>query len=335
MKAVVDNKIPFLRGQIERLVDEVVYRPGAEIGPADVREADILIVRTRTRCDAALLAGSAVRLVVTATIGFDHLDTAWLERAGIRWTNCPGCNAASVRQYVHSALLALPPGLLPAPLSALTAGVVGVGHVGSLVARDLEALGMRVLRCDPPLGLPAALSELAARCDLITFHPNLTLSGPFPSYHLASDAFFAQLRRRPLLINTSRGEVVDNQALLRALEAGQVRAAVVDTWEHEPRIDLRLLQRCVIATPHIAGYSADGKANATRMTLEAVARFLRRPFRPQVAPPSLPPHFAYGAATSGPLRLYDPRVDSAHLKAHPELFEQMRGDYPLRRESEA
>lgn len=334
MKAVVDNKIPFLRGQIEQLVDHVVYRPGTEIGPADVREADILIVRTRTRCDAALLEGSAVRLVVTATIGYDHLDTAWLEQAGIRWVNCPGCNAASVRQYVHNVLLALPDGTLPAPLRDLTAGVVGVGHVGSLVADDLEAMGMRVLRCDPPLGLPVTLDELAARCDLISFHTNLTRRGPFPSYHLADAAFFSRLRRRPLLINTSRGEVVDNQALLRALDAGQVRAAVIDTWEHEPHIDLRLLQRCLIATPHIAGYSADGKANATRMTLEAVAHFLHRPFQPQVTPPALPPHFAYGTATEGPLRLYDPREDSLHLKAHPELFEQMRGDYPLRREQE-
>lgn len=333
MKAVVDNKIPFLRGQIEQLVEQVVYLPGPDIGPDDVRDADLLVVRTRTRCDAQLLAGSSVRHIVTATIGYDHLDTAWLAEAGIQWTNCPGCNAASVRQYVHNVLLALPRGVLPAPLRRLTAGVVGVGHVGTLVADDLEAMGMRVLRCDPPLGLPVSLDELAARCDIISFHTNLTLSGPHPSFHLADEAFFGRLRRRPLLINTSRGAVVDNQALLRALDAGQLSGAVIDTWEHEPHIDLRLLRRCLIATPHIAGYSADGKANATRMTLEAVARFLGRPFRPQVEPPALPPHFAYGHATRGPLRLYDPRVDSAHLKAHPELFEQMRGDYPLRRET--
>lgn len=350
MKIVVDNKIPFIKGNIEQLADEVVYLPGSEIGPADVHDAEILIVRTRTRCDERLLAGSAVRLVVTATIGYDHIDTAYLEAAGIRWTNCPGCNASSVRQYIHNTLLAL--GRTDASLKV---GVVGVGHVGSLVATDLLAMGMQVLVNDPPVfgadgrdargqltpqqqqlaGRAVPLERLTEECDIITFHTYLSHGGACPTYHLADRAFFAGLRRRPLLINTSRGEVVDNVALLDALTDGLVSDAVVDTWENEPHILLPLLERVAIGTPHVAGYAADGKANATRMSLEAVCRYLGRPSAFEVTPPSLPDGFRYGPwAGEGALRLYDPRVDSERLKEHPERFEQLRGDYPLRRERE-
>ncbi len=348
MKAVVDDRIPFIRGQVERLVDEAVYLPGSGIARADVADADILVVRTRTRCDRALLEGSRVRLVVTATIGFDHIDADYLRRAGIAWASCPGCNASSVRQYVHNALLAL--GYLRPPACAgLTAGVVGVGHVGSLVAADLAAAGMRVLRCDPPLADAAGgreggaaefhtLAEVAARCDIVTFHTPLTREGRYPTFHMAGADFFRSLARRPLLINTSRGAVVDNAALVEALDGGMVRDAVVDVWEGEPDISPELLRRAVVATPHVAGYSADGKANATRMALQAVARFLRRPFAFRVEPPPLPDGYAYGGAEAqdepcAELRLYDPRVDSRRLKAHPGQFEQLRGNYPLRREA--
>jgi len=347
MKLVIDDKIPYMRGRAERLADCVVYLPGQAISREAVRDADALIVRTRTRCDAALLEGSRVRLVVSATIGYDHLDTEWLDRAGISWANCPGCNASSVRQYVHNALLVCALRLSGADVAgeaaegeawaALrrarpTVGVVGVGHVGKLVADDLERLGFRVLRCDPPLGLPATMRQLAEECDILTFHPNLTTAGAHPSFHMADADFFRQLRRRPLLINASRGEVVDNEALVRALDEGQVGGAIVDTWEHEPRIHLGLLRRCLLGTPHIAGYSADGKATATRMSLQTLCRFLRRPCDMAIEPPALPEGYAYGAATCGTLRLYDPRVDSDRLKARPDLFEQLRGDYPLRRE---
>lgn len=327
MKAVVDDKIPYIRGQIEQLVGEVVYLAGSAISKDDVKDADILIVRTRTQCDRQLLEGSRVGLVVTATIGYDHLDTGYLDSAGIRWTNCPGCNASSVCQYVHNSLLAtgyLQPGL--------TVGVVGVGHVGTLVADDLERCGMRVLRCDPPKGEPATLDEIARQADIITFHTPLTRDGEHPTWHLADDGFFHSLQRKPLVINSSRGAVVDNDAWLRALDGGLVADAVVDTWEGEPALNQELLSKAVIATPHIAGYSADGKANATRMTLQAVCEFIGKPFTLDIQPPGLPDGFAYGEETEGPLRLYDPRVDTALLKANPEKFEFFRGHYPLRRE---
>lgn len=327
MKAVVDDKIPYMQGQIEQLVDEVCYLPGNAISKTDVLDADILIVRTRTRCDRTLLEGSRVGLVVTATIGFDHLDTAYLDEAGIRWTNCPGCNASSVCQYVHNSLLAT--GYL---LPGKTVGVVGVGHVGSLVASDLEKSGMRVLRCDPPKGEPASLEEIAAQADIITFHTPLTRAGDCPTWHLADDAFFRSLLRKPLIINSSRGAVVDNVALIQALDEGLVSDAVIDTWEGEPDINLKLLDRAIVATPHVAGYSADGKANATRMSLQAVCEFIGKPFTLDIQPPRLPDGFSYGEETEGPLRLYDPRVDTAQLKANPGKFEYFRGHYPLRRE---
>ena len=329
MKAVIDDKIPYIQGQIEQIVDEVIYLPGHAISVYNVRDADILIVRTRTHCDRTLLEGSNVKLVVTATIGYDHLDTLFLDSAGIRWTNCPGCNASSVRQYVHNALLAtgyLSPGL--------TAGVVGVGHVGSLVAKDLESVGMHVLRCDPPKGELATLDEITEQADIITFHTPLTHDGDCPTWHIADETFFNNLKCRPLIINSSRGAVVDNGALLCALRKGLVCDTMIDTWEGEPNLNLELLKKAVIATPHIAGYSADGKANATRMSLQAVCEFIGKPFTLNIQPPSLPTGFAYGACKDGPLRLYDPRVDTALLKAQPERFEYFRGNYPLRREFE-
>lgn len=350
-------------GQAERL-GEVTYLDGAAICAADVRDADALIVRTRTHCDRALLEGSSVRFIATATIGYDHLDTAYLAEAGIQWTNCPGCNATSVAQYVRSALLLLaahgcwtPGAFLTPPETAgtldrsvfgtLTLGIVGVGHVGSAVYEMARQLGFgRILLCDPPRAeLEGAirfhtLAELAATCDVVTFHTPLTRQRvPHPTWHLADARFFAALRPGAVVINSSRGEVVDTAAVIAALDSGRLRAAVIDTWENEPHIDRRLLQKAYIATPHIAGYSADGKANGTRMALEAVARFFGldpQPFA-SVCPPTLPPGFAYypdgcGRTLCEELRLYDPTRDSLALKNHPETFESLRGHYPLRRE---
>ncbi|MBR6891754.1 MAG: 4-phosphoerythronate dehydrogenase [Bacteroidaceae bacterium] len=325
MKVIVDDKIPYIRGQIEQLADEVTYLTGSAISREDVHNADVLIVRTRTRCDRSLLEGSKVKLIVTATIGYDHIDTDYCESAGIRWTNCPGCNANSVCRYVHHALEAT--GRLN-PM--MTVGVVGVGHVGTLVAADLEQCGMKVLLCDPPRddahddveGHPfVALSTIQQEADIITFHTPLTKEGPNATYHMADEHFFRHLPHRPLIINASRGGVVDNVALLQALRDGRVADAVIDTWEGEPNPNRELLEQVVIGTPHIAGYSADGKANATRMSLEAVAQFLGRDFTPQIVLPDAPK-----------LTVETLRDDSERLKQWPEGFEELRGNYPVRRE---
>lgn len=337
MRLVIDDKIPYIRGLAEQL-GETVYRPGAEISPADVRDADALIIRTRTHCNEALLSGSRVRFIATATIGFDHLDTHYLQQAGISWANCPGCNARSVAQYIESALLALhEEGRLPDP-STLCVGIVGVGHVGSAVAEVLRALGCRLLLCDPPRAERegadgfADLATLAEEADVITCHTPLTTTGPHATYHLIDAPFFTALRRRPLFINSGRGEVVNTPALLQALENGQVSEAVIDTWEDEPHISLPLLQRVAIGTPHIAGYSADGKANGTQMALNAVARFFGLPQTFRVSPPALTGVTPETDPVRRKLQLYDPRRDSQALKAYPEQFEYLRGHYPLRRE---
>lgn len=333
MKIVVDDKIPYIREALSRVSDEVVYLPGSAISASDVRDADALIVRTRTRCDRRLLEGSRVQFIATATIGFDHLDTDYLSKAGIRWTNCPGCNAGSVAQYLHTALLLLHQERgLSLPHSTL--GVVGVGHVGTLVAEVGCRLGMRVLLCDPPRAergetgfLP--LETLMREADVLSFHTPLVRDGHHPTFHMADEAFFRALARKPIMINTSRGEVVDGEALLVALDEGKVSEAIIDVWEHEPHIDLRLLERVYLGTPHIAGYSADGKANATRMVLASLCHHFGLPEMDfGIAPPPPPA----GVNPSDPLSFYDPRRDSRALKDSPARFEDLRGNYPLRRE---
>ena len=330
MKIVVDNKIPYIRETICQLADEVVFLSGAAITADDVRDADVLVVRTRTRCNRQLLEGSKVQLVVTATIGYDHIDTQWLESAGIRWTNCPGCNSGSVAQYLECALLLLEQqkGL---PLRQSTIGIVGCGHVGSKVKAVAERLGMRVLVCDPPLGNPGfvSLDEIERNSDIITFHVPLTKEGEYATWHLADDNFFHRLSRVPYIINTSRGEVVDNKALLHALEDGRMRDAVIDVWENEPHPDAALLEKVFIGTPHIAGYSADGKVNADNMVIDAICHQFGLPHPGIIVPPALPEDFHYSGS---PLELYNPMVDSQKLKAEPSLFEQLRNNYPLRRE---
>lgn len=323
MKVIVDHKIPYIKEAIGRIADEVVYLPGAEFTGEAVKDADALIIRTRTHCTRELLEGSRVKFIATATIGYDHIDVEYCREAGIVWTNCPGCNAGSVEQYIHSVLrlLQCKKGLI---LSDATIGIVGVGHVGSRVARMAEKLGMKVLLNDPPRadkGEPGfvSLQTIAEACDVITFHTPLNREGGYRTFHLADDGFFRRLKRCPYVINASRGEVVDTEALLAALSDGTVRDAVIDTWENEPFISRKLLEAAFLATPHIAGYSADGKANATRMSLEALCRFF-----------GVEPDFIIVPA-EGP-RDYDPTRDSEWLKASPEKFEWFRGNYPVRRE---
>lgn len=336
MKVIVDNKIPYLKEAIETLADEVVYLPGKSITRDVVQDADALLIRTRTRCDRSLLEGSRVRFIGTATIGFDHIDTDYCQKAGIAWSNCPGCNAGAVEQYLHSVLILLQQekGIT---LSKACLGVIGVGHVGSRVAAMAERLGMRVLRNDPPRacqGEPGFtdLSVLAHECDVLTIHTPLVKEGDYPTFHLIDTAFFDALRRRPYLINTARGEVVDTAALLGALDQGKVAGTVLDVWEHEPNISRELLDKVYIGTPHIAGYSADGKANATRMVLDAFCRHfgLRTDFRIEL--PQVSPSFLSEDAVPRQLQSYDPRRDCDRLRACPDQFEQLRGDYPLRRE---
>ena len=331
MKIVVDDKIPYIRDAVEAIADEVVYKKGTNISAEDVRDADALIVRTRTRCDRQLLEGSKVRMVATATIGYDHIDTAYMEEAGITWVNCTGCNAGSVRQYVESALLVLSEHLSLPIDSRITLGIVGCGHVGQKVREMAQSMGLSIMVSDPPKGIAdgVTMADMAEKADIISFHVPLIITGEHATWHLANEKWFKSLKRQPIIINTSRGEVVDNDALLDAMQAGLVRQAVIDTWEHEPDINRQLLDKVIIGTPHIAGYSADGKVNADNMVMEAICNFFKLELPPIIVPPSLPEDFAYDGTS---LSLYNPLEDSQRLKLHPEDFESLRGDYPLRRE---
>ena len=336
MKVIVDDKIPYIREALAQVADEVVYLPGASFTREAVADADALIVRTRTRCNRDLLAGSRVKFIATATIGYDHIDTTYCKEAGIQWTNCPGCNAGSVEQYVHSVLLLLKreKGL---SLKDATLGIVGVGHVGSWVARMAKELGMRVLLNDPPRADRGeegfvGLDVLAKECDVLTFHTPLYKEGIYRTYHLVNNELLFSLKRKPYLINSSRGEVVDTASLLAALSAGKVKDAIIDTWENEPEINKDLLKAAYLATPHIAGYSADGKANASRMSLEALCKFFHIDASFEIAPPALPCMDIPDDEDEAFLQRYNPTHDSEWLKNAPEKFEWFRGHYPLRRE---
>ena len=341
MKVIVDDKIPFIREALAGIADEAVYVPGKDFTPGLVRDADALIVRTRTRCDRELLEGSRVRFIATATIGFDHIDTMYCKEAGITWRNAPGCNSSSVAQYMRSAFLLLQRER-DFRLAGKTLGVIGVGHVGTKVAQAGRELGMRVLLNDPPRqeregdGLFSPLERLEEECDVLTFHVPLVREGAHKTFHLADTDFFARLKRRPVIANTSRGEVIGTQALLQALRTGQVSDAILDVWEHEPDIDPDLLGLAFIGTPHIAGYSADGKANATRMALDALCRFFHIDACYRIEPPAPTcPLIEAHDETEACLAMYNPRRDDQALRLHPECFEKLRGDYPLRREQGA
>lgn len=341
MKIIIDNKIPYIKEAVQRIADEVVYAPGKDFTPELVRDADALIVRTRTHCNRDLLEGSRVRFIATATIGFDHIDTEYCKQAGIEWTNAPGCNSASVAQYIQSSLLVWK-SVRNKRLNELTIGIIGVGNVGSKVAKVAQDFGMRVLLNDLPREEKegaerfSSLEKITEECDIITFHVPLYKEGKYKTFHLADDVFFQSLKRKPVIINTSRGEVIQTDALLKALNSRMISDTIIDVWEHEPEINRDLLEKAFIGTPHIAGYSADGKANATRMSLDAICKFFQIKGNYEInAPAPVSPIIHAKKHEEAVLQMYNPTEDSNRLKNQPELFETLRGDYPLRREEKA
>lgn len=323
----VESHIPYIKGLLEPY-GTVRYLSPSDFIPEAVAQANALLVRTRTRCDAALLAGSRCSLVATATIGTDHLDLAWLAEQGIGAASAPGCNAPAVAQYVFASILSV----IDRPISQYAIGIVGVGHVGKIVEQWARSLGMDVLLCDPPRQEAEggdhwrSLADVAAKADIITFHTPLDSS----TRHMADDAFFAQLQRAPIIINAARGAVVDNEALVRAIDAGKVSHAVIDCWEGEPSISQALLSRCAIATPHIAGYSREGKQRATRMALDAVSRHFGLPHIDMGMPAPAPTPSDVTASDIS--ASYDPLADTCALKSAPDNFEHLRNTYALRAE---
>lgn len=292
MKIVADDNIPFVKEAFGGFGDLLTY-PGRQIDSSLVKEAHILLVRSVTRVDKQLLNRSKVRFVATATIGCDHVDTDYLEKKRIGFASAAGCNANSVAEYMVAALLMLSRGH-GFSLSEKTIGVVGVGNVGSRVVKKADILNMKILQNDPPLKRGTGkeqfrpLEELLEQSDIVTLHVPLTYKGQDTTYHIADNALFAKMKAGSFLINTSRGGVVDNTHLLMALKQNRLSGAVLDVWEGEPEIDHQLLRAVDVATPHIAGYSLDGKSTATLLIYKAACHFLNTPCEWQL--PELPPH---------------------------------------------
>ncbi|MGY5956107.1 4-phosphoerythronate dehydrogenase PdxB [Kosakonia sp. BK9b] len=348
MKILVDENMPYARDLFSRL-GEVKAVPGRPIPVAELADADALMVRSVTKVDAALLQGTGIKFVGTATAGTDHVDEAALQQAGIAFSAAPGCNAIAVVEYVFSSLLMLAErdGFA---LRDRTVGIVGVGNVGGRLQARLEALGIRTLLCDPPradrgdAGDFHSLDTLVREADVLTFHTPLFKDGPYKTLHLVDDALLSRLQAGTILINACRGPVVDNAALLQRLQAGQALNVVLDVWEPEPDLNVELLNRVDIGTAHIAGYTLEGKARGTTQVFEAYSEFIGQ--RQQVALDTLLPAPEFGRITlHGPLDqstlkrlvhlVYDVRRDDALLRkvaGTPGEFDKLRKNYLERRE---
>lgn len=324
MKLIVENKIPHIAPLLAELPVEPLFLAPEAITRDAIIDAEGLIVRTRTRCDAALLDGTAVRFIATATIGTDHIDLDYCRRRGITVASEPGCNAPAVAQWVFAALAAVRP-------DAQTLGIVGCGHVGSIVERWGRAMGLRVLVNDPPRALREGpegfcdLATIAREADVITFHTPLDAT----TRHLASREFFAALRRRPAIFNAARGAIVDTPALVEALDKGLAGAAAIDCWENEPNISAALLERAAVATPHIAGYSRQGKMRASIMAADSLRRYLgMAPTGAAESVHRVPETVSLAEAAAS----YDIAADTALLRARTAEFETLRNGYSLREE---
>lgn len=345
MKIIADKNIPFLKGVAEHFGD-ISYLAGGDFTKENIKDADTLITRTVARLDENNLKGSNVKLICSATIGYDHIDTDFCDRNHIKWYNAPGSNSGSVQQYIAAVLITLAK-RRGFELKGKTIGVIGVGNVGKKVSSICEFLGMRVLKNDPPREKVEGKDEftnletIQKEADFITFHTPLSKEGEYPTYHLANNSFFEKLGKYPIIINSARGGVVDTKAIKQALTKKTISGAVIDCWEDEPNIDIEYMSMVDIATPHIAGYSADGKANATRMSLERIAEFWSLPLDPIkkiIVPQVKNSIIDYNEIAEENkieeiiLRTYNPIPDFERLVHTPSDFSKLRGDYPLRRE---
>lgn len=346
MKIVVDKKIPFIKGLLEP-VAEVSYLEENEISRDALTDTDAIIIRSRTICDSNLLEGTKVRFIGTVTTGHDHIDSDYCEFSNIKWINASGCNSYATAQYVTSALILLSE-KYDFRLSEKTLGIIGAGQAGQKVERNARLLGMNVLLNDPLRARDegeknfCSLERLLNDCDIITFHTALEKEGPEKTLHMADPSFFSRLRKNVFIINTSRGSIIDNEALKQAMKSGKVIDSAIDCWENEPDIDTELLEMCHIATPHIAGFSFDGKANAVKFVIEHLHDFfdLRIPLKaPELPKPEngaiKVPAKCKDKIEAVLLHTYNPLSDTEKLKKNPGKFEQLRDKYAYRREYKA
>ncbi len=350
MRILADENIPMLEvfarhGQLRRVA-------GRSLDRAVLADAEVLLVRSVTQVDQALLAGSQVKFVGTCTIGTDHLDLQYLTQQGIGWASAPGCNARGVVDYVLGALLTLAErdGV---ELSKRCYGVVGAGQVGQRLVQVLRGLGWQVLVCDPPRqqaegGDYVDLATVLERCDVVSLHTPLTQQGEHPTFHLLGAEQLQSLQQGSWLINASRGAVVDNQALKQLLTQRHDLRVALDVWEGEPQVDAELAQRCDIASAHIAGYSLDGKIRGTSQIYQAFCQHFALADSAAIEFPAqtlLAMELAAHTPVEEALRVicravYDPRSDDAAFRLSLQgdaltrraAFDQVRKNYPVRRE---
>ena len=347
MKIVADDKIPFLKGALEPYA-EIVYVPGKEINNDMLKDTDAILIRTRTRCTEDLLEGTRVKFIGTATIGFDHIDIQYCKKNNIFWTNAPGCNSLSVQQYIAAALLKIS-AEYQFNLRDKTIGIIGVGNVGSKIEKYAQILGMKVLLNDPPRARQEgrknfrSINTVLSESDIITLHVPLNIVGEDQTYHLFNEDSFKKIKRGAWFINSSRGEVTDTQALKKFIFSGKLSGAVIDVWENEPDIDLELMQQALISTPHIAGYSTDGKANGTAVVVNALRSYYGLQhvnWYPENVPLPSSPYISIDCRGKSEEEIigeavfhtYNIEEDSKRLRQSPADFERLRGDYPIRRE---
>ncbi|WP_449100241.1 4-phosphoerythronate dehydrogenase PdxB [Pseudomonas veronii] len=353
MLIVADENIPLLDAFFQGF-GEIRRVPGRSIDRATVEQADVLLVRSVTNVNRALLEGSKVRFVGTCTIGTDHLDLDYFQRAGIQWSSAPGCNARGVVDYVLGSLQTLAE-IEGADLNQRTYGVVGVGEVGGRLVKVLKGLGWNVLVCDPPRQIAedgdyVSLEQIIEQCDVISLHTPLTKSGNGSTWHLFDRERLNRLKPGAWLINASRGPVVDNAALRDVLLSREDLQAVLDVWEGEPEVDVDLADLCVLATPHIAGYSLDGKQRGTAQIYQAFCAHLGQAPAIELSDLLPPPWLAevhLNASTDPAWALatlcrsvYDPRRDDADFRRslvgtvdeQRKAFDLLRKHYPERRE---
>ncbi len=347
IKIIADDKIPFLKGVFEPYA-EVKYVPGNLITRSIVEDVDALIIRTRTKCNSALLHDTNVKFIATATIGFDHIDADYCSDHKITWTNAPGCNASSVQQYIASALLRIS-GESDFRLKDKTLGIIGVGNAGSGVEKFAKTIGMNLILNDPPRERKeksskfSSIEYLLENSDIITLHVPLNMEGEDKTFHMFDNEVFGKIKKGTWLINASRGEVVKTEAVKDALYTEKLAGVVLDVWENEPDIDLHLMAMAFLATPHIAGYSTDGKVKGTAMSVRALSKFFGLPLNdwyPSEVP--LPSEPVIRINTDGKsdddilrkavFHTYHIIEDDAKLRFNPPAFEKLRGDYPVRRE---
>lgn len=330
MKIVIDRDIPFIKGRISEEA-EILYLPGSEIKRGDVADADALIVRTRTKCNRELLDGTNVRLVATATIGTEHIDIPWCLQNGIAVASAPGCNAPGVAQYVFASLFRC--GFNP---DTHTLGIIGLGNVGSTMEEWARQMGIKTLVNDPPKYLNdnqpenhRDLKSLLESCDAVTVHVPLTDEGEFPTLGLIGRKELEWMKPAGILVNSSRGGVVLEKDLMPFIRDGKI-SAIVDVWEKEPLINQDLLQMAAVATPHIAGYSLEGKMRGTRMALEAVSDILG--LKVDLSGLECNPNDDLKITRTLIESSYNPLEDSKRLKANPGEFENLRNRYDYRHE---